>query len=542
MKLTTATFAGCDSQGATTRPKAPLQSAEDILAGIGIRLERGSWSYDESTRLGPKGGFGEVFLGEGPQGRVAVKRLDLTAGAAAHREMTIGSKLAGRGLKNAVPVIDYGLDAESDRYFLVMPVCDESLQDTLARGGLTYADARPIILDILGGLIEADDLVHRDLKPGNVLLHKDKWCLADFGIAKFVEDSTSLQTLRGSLTPGYGAPEQWLGERPTHATDVYALGCLVYALLTGQPPFSGDADQIRDAHLHKSPGALTQAPSRIAALAASMLRKPAEGRPSLSRCKQVFDSTSSEQATSTPSGRLAKAASAVAQQVAAADAQKMALATRQRNHDALVVEAGRELAAIRSRLFAEIERSSEHVEMLSENLSLGQGILQFSASNSLPLKQPAQASPYGEKPVEVVCYATIGAKTSRPTAHGFPHVYQEMQRGPRITTYESYTYSASLIYSRPTPDQEYRWREVSFFSWSTGYDKDEPKALNPNDQTFETAFSRTVSGVGVAFGPEPIDAEDEQDFQNRWLGLFAKAATGELQRPSSMPISRNFFD
>ncbi|MDM3788590.1 protein kinase, partial [Proteus mirabilis] len=78
---------------------------------------------------------------------------------------------------------------------------------------------------------EVGDIVHRDLKPGNILRHEERWKIADFGIAKFVEDSTSLETLREALTPSYAAPEQWLGQRPTSATDIYALGCIIHALV-----------------------------------------------------------------------------------------------------------------------------------------------------------------------------------------------------------------------------------------------------------------------------------------------------------------------
>jgi len=57
-------------------------------------------------------------------------------------------------------------------------------------------------------------------------MHESVWKIADFGIAKFVEDSTSLETLRNSLTPAYAAPEQWQLQRPTSATDIYSVGVL----------------------------------------------------------------------------------------------------------------------------------------------------------------------------------------------------------------------------------------------------------------------------------------------------------------------------
>jgi len=208
---------------------------------IRIRLTSSEWAFDENERLGPPGGFGDVFRGTGPDGPVAIKRLKLDAGHAAHRELRIGADLIERPLTHVVPVLDAGQDAESDRYFLVMPICEQSLQQSidLARGEMPIAHTLTTLRAIVAGLTEVGDIVHRDLKPGNVLLHDGVWKIADFGIAKFVEDATSRDTVRDSLTPFYAAPEQWRGERATHATDVYALGCIAHALATGFPPFTG---------------------------------------------------------------------------------------------------------------------------------------------------------------------------------------------------------------------------------------------------------------------------------------------------------------
>ena len=188
-----------------------------------IRLLNATWKLDVSRPLGPPGGFGEVFEGYSSDGaKVAIKRLKITAAVAAFREMEIGSVFQGRDFENVVPILDSGNDAESDRYYLVMPICDGSLEDYLSEaGGLTLKEAVDILMDILSGLKEVDDIVHRDLKPGNILKHDGAWKIADFCIAKFVRDATSVETLRSMLTPAYAAPEQWIGDRPTTATDIY---------------------------------------------------------------------------------------------------------------------------------------------------------------------------------------------------------------------------------------------------------------------------------------------------------------------------------
>lgn len=77
-----------------------------------IRLVRGVWQYDEQSRLGRPGGFGEVFRGSGEGNEVAIKRLSLTATAAAHREMKIAGSLVDREHQHIVPILDYGQDLE----------------------------------------------------------------------------------------------------------------------------------------------------------------------------------------------------------------------------------------------------------------------------------------------------------------------------------------------------------------------------------------------------------------------------------------------
>lgn len=120
-----------------------------------IKLNRQVWEVDTSCILGSPGGFGEVFRGKGKNGDVAIKRLRITASQAAHRELQIGKSLSERQLNNVVPIIDYGQDADSDRYFLVMPICDRSLQDEINNIGMFSAsESIQVLLAILSGLAE----------------------------------------------------------------------------------------------------------------------------------------------------------------------------------------------------------------------------------------------------------------------------------------------------------------------------------------------------------------------------------------------------
>ena len=258
-----------------------------------VRLPNGIWHYDPDQPLGKPGGFGAVFVGRGEDGEeVAVKRLHLRASDAAHRELRIAEELSERELSHVVPILDAGQDAESDTYYVVMKRADRSLQDAIDTGDIEgEIEAAAIMADIARGLQEVPDIVHRDLKPANILFHEGKWKIADFGIARFVEAATSSKTLKGALSPQYAAPEQWRGERATGATDIYALGCIGYALLTGGPPFQGPTlEDFKDQHFHQSPPPLEEISSRLQTLLLMMLRKGPVSRPSVERVFQQLAS------------------------------------------------------------------------------------------------------------------------------------------------------------------------------------------------------------------------------------------------------------
>jgi eukaryotic-like serine/threonine-protein kinase len=489
-----------------------------------IKLESGVWELDEGRPLGPDGGFGAVFAGRGDAGDVAIKRLHLTAAAAAHREMNIGRSLAQRTLSNVVPILDQGQDADSDRYYLVMPVCEQSLEQYLTKNGpLPWSAFKPIALDIISGLLEVDDIVHRDLKPGNVLLSEGSWQIADFGIAKFVEDSTSLETLRRALTPSYGAPEQWLGERPTSATDVYALGCILHRALNGVPPFTGDRDTVRDAHLHRQQPALTGVPERLEAIVLHMLRKTAASRPSLARIKTVL-STIDDEPSRPAYAALAAAGKMVAQQESEADARRREQDARIAERRALSSEAIKDLDRQFNSLFASIENSAESVRRNGTSITLGPAKLSYLPPQAIGL--PLSARQESKSGWDVAAHTSLSI------------IAQLSQRSPYGQA--SYTLSVTLVYCTTGDDPEFRWREISFWSWR-GDKNNEPYAIAPSDQDFSIATSNVIGGTNVAHGPWPIDAEDEQAFSDRWLSLFARAASGELQRPMSMPPPAAFW-
>jgi serine/threonine-protein kinase len=135
--------------------------------------------------------------------------------------------------------------------FYVMPLVEgESLRDRLQREKqLPIADAVRIATEVAGALDYAHrhGVIHRDIKPENILLHDGRALVADFGIALAASKAggTRLTETGMSLgTPAYMSPEQAMGEREiTARSDVYALGCVTYEMLVGEPPFTGPTAQ-----------------------------------------------------------------------------------------------------------------------------------------------------------------------------------------------------------------------------------------------------------------------------------------------------------
>jgi len=197
-----------------------------------------------------RGGMGEVWRATDELlGReVAVKLLHpCLAGEAATERFRIEARAAGRVTSpHVVAVHDFG--SHDQALFLVMELVDgHSLADELAQIGVMGRDrATDIVAQAAAGLAAAHQrgVVHRDVKPGNLLLTTDATVkIADFGIARLLFDTSEPLTMPGEVvgTSYYLAPERALGHPAGPAADVYSLGCVLYQLVTGHPPFQGDA-------------------------------------------------------------------------------------------------------------------------------------------------------------------------------------------------------------------------------------------------------------------------------------------------------------
>lgn len=188
---------------------------------------------------------------------------------------------------NIVRVFDVG--EEGDDMFMVLELlAGDSLQATIARGLLPPARAFSIADQLLGALVHchAHEVVHRDVKPSNVmLLEGDVPKLIDFGLAKASRDVAQKLTETGTVhgTPHYMSPEQCRGEDVSSASDIYSVGVLLYEMLAGKPPFAGsDAATLMAAHLFVDPPALANVPPGLAAVVRSALAKRPEDRPTAS--------------------------------------------------------------------------------------------------------------------------------------------------------------------------------------------------------------------------------------------------------------------
>ena len=141
-----------------------------------------------------------------------------------------------------VPVYDFG-EEDGQPYFVMRYMTGGSLSDRIKKGPMTVQEAAQLIAHIAPGLDEAHakHIIHRDMKPGNILFDQfNEPYISDFGIAKLSEAQTNVTGSAIVGTPAYMSPEQAQGESIDGRSDIYALGVILFEMLTGQQPYHGD--------------------------------------------------------------------------------------------------------------------------------------------------------------------------------------------------------------------------------------------------------------------------------------------------------------
>ena len=485
--------------------------------GTELNLRDRKWTVIQPLNA-DGGGFGDLYVVHDQTGFEGVAKL-VEKVAGAERELFIGTAISAAQYPNVMPVED---DGEHDNnWVLVMPRAVKSLAAHLADTGgvLDVDEAVDVLKDIATALAAIDgELVHRDVKPPNILLFNGSWCLTDFGIARYADATTANDTRKGFLSRPYAAPEQWNFQRATSFTDVYALGCVGYEMLTGNPPFHGP--DFRTQHLQDTPPELQVGTIRLRVLIEECLYKPAGSRPTPAGLLKKLEKIADE-----PSGSgLAKLAEANLYAVKRKTAQQA---------QASAEEQKRELRAqLHVTACSAFERiSNEIVEAVNDHapsailgdprtgmtMSPRPGLFSAQLNGArFGIAKPMEASSSADLPFTVVSESAVMLYLAKP-----------------VNGWEGRSHS--LWYCDAEEKDRFAWYETAFMV----------SPLIPRNYPIEPFF-RTARDARAALGPamdveqvawpfEELDRADLSEFINRWLGWFGDAANGKLSRPSMMP-------
>jgi len=456
------------------------------------------WSIGE---LVGSGGFGRVYVvqSDGVDPHVA-KFIPQDPGA--DRELSFPGL---PDIQNVIPVVEIG--EWGDYWVIVMPKAEKSVADLLseAAGPIPSLQASAILFDVAEALASIKDrVVHRDVKPANILFLDGRWCLADFGISRSAAATTATNTRKFTWTHQYAAPEQWRGETATSATDIYGFGAVAYHLLAGRPPFIGP--DYRKQHLDHTPPPIPGIPPEMASLVDECLMKPPSARPSpdtvMSRLKQT------QEPKSDVARRLQAANSRVVRQrLERASAEAAAQSERERKRT-LRAAAEQSLTRIVSILHDQIETFASASAASKRPKAGWEGRLGRATLSVAPISQAhAVFAPRGDVTWEVLACSSVTLRTPRDQYghEGMAH---------------------SLWYLRQSEDDAYRWYEVAFTIHALVPRRStiNPFSLPPSSDDAQYALSTAMHTIDVAKHPVPIDQGAEEHFVERWISCLADAA------------------
>jgi len=309
------------SSGIGSMPVAPPRQAVTAATLQGTAVGLGAPRYVPSGELAPgtvvgeykieqkigEGGMGAVYSATHPTigKRAAIKVISAELGTEpvlVQRFVQEARSVNQIGHPNIVDVFAFGQLPDGRNYFVMEYLQGESLRARLTRTFMSIADTVQILDEVAGALEAAHEqgIVHRDLKPDNVFLAGVRGGfiivkLLDFGIAKLVTDGGIAKTSTGEMmgTPGYLSPEQARGKNVDYRTDIYALGCMMFEMVTGRTPFQGETPMdIVMMHVTEPPPRPSAykagIPPVVEQLILAMLDKDPERRPSLAHVRDVF--------------------------------------------------------------------------------------------------------------------------------------------------------------------------------------------------------------------------------------------------------------
>ena len=265
--------------------------------------------YTIDGELG-KGGMGVVYSATHPLigKRAAIKVLKPEVSSnkiIVERFMQEARAVNQIGHPNIIDIFAYGKLPDGRAYHVMDLLVGESLRKRLKRGPLHPSEAASVVEETASALMAAHEkgFVHRDLKPDNIYLVEleNRWPevkLLDFGLAKLMPEAgmAPFQTKAGVMlgTPEYMSPEQAAGKKIDSRTDIYALGVMMFEILTGQRPFKslGDAFSTLQQHAESTPPSIRelapQLPEEMVQLVDAMLAKDPANRPSLNAVRTVI--------------------------------------------------------------------------------------------------------------------------------------------------------------------------------------------------------------------------------------------------------------
>lgn len=475
------------------------------------------WNIED--QIGDRSGMATVYRAVSDEGlSAAVKFIPKTPGAL--RELLFESL---SGSEHILPIIDTG---ETETHFLlVMPLADKSLRGHLndSGGSLSAEEAIDIITQITTALesLEAK-VVHRDLKPENILWFEGRWCIADFGIARYAEASTDVETHKYVFTWPYAAPEQWRHERSTSRTDIYALGVIAYELIKGEKPFQGPDFRLQ--HIESLAPAMQSGNVALDAIVADCLRKNPNARPTAARIK---DRLKIALIGGTPAMNALRAAdSSIAHQEAKLEAIASGQQSAAKQRQELFQDASEIFKEITNRLVDAALENSTRIKISSDAesiciLELGLGKLVISRPRLTQAGVLGQRSgPYSNiNPFDVIGISKI-------------QITQHPKGGQQGIGREH-----SLWYCDAHVEDEFRWFEMSFMNGFSpaGRSLIDPYALEPEKAS--VCFQRIMSTKQLAWKPMPFDQERVDAFIERWISWFAQAAEGKYHQSSHSPDS-----